>query len=253
MNKPQHVCILGCGRSGTSIFGELFKALPTYTYLSEPDLGTLNKTDFHQPVAIKVPRPGPEDTTSPGLPFLWPDFMQLFPSPPVLFWQVRHPLDTICSLKIGIARNWGHHPRPHDWQSWLSKPLEQQCAHHWNYLNTTGYLQIKEKANISHFEDLVADPLQHARRCLELAGMKFEEVRGEVATWAQRVQDANNEKFVEAECSRPYSTKDHKRKVGRWKENLSLEEVINVLPLIEEGAEHFGYKLPGLEETADLH
>jgi hypothetical protein len=28
--------VLGCGRSGTSIFGELFEALPGFTYLSEP-------------------------------------------------------------------------------------------------------------------------------------------------------------------------------------------------------------------------
>ena len=35
---PANVAILGCGRSGTSIFGELFEAIPGYTYYSEPFL-----------------------------------------------------------------------------------------------------------------------------------------------------------------------------------------------------------------------
>ena len=33
---PSHVIILGCGRSGTSIFGELFEHIPGYMYYSEP-------------------------------------------------------------------------------------------------------------------------------------------------------------------------------------------------------------------------
>ena len=37
----KNVLILGCGRSGTSIFGELFESLPGFSYLSEPDLDAI--------------------------------------------------------------------------------------------------------------------------------------------------------------------------------------------------------------------
>ncbi len=252
MSDYRSVCILGCGRSGTSIFGELFQALPQYEYLSEPDLQTLYQRDFKQPVAIKVPRPGPDDATSAGLPFLWPNFMELFPIPPLLFWQVRHPLDTICSLKVGIAKNWGHHPRPTDWKDWLQQPLVAQCAYHWNYLNTVGYEQLKDHARVSYFEDMIAQPLAFAQSNLAETGIDYQSIKNEVETWAHRVQDSNNEKFVEAECSRVYSTQDHKRKVGRWRENMTPEEVILALPLIERGAVNFNYRLPDLEETANL-
>ena len=36
-SDPPDIMILGCGRSGTSIFGELFEHLTPYHYLSEPD------------------------------------------------------------------------------------------------------------------------------------------------------------------------------------------------------------------------
>lgn len=36
--SPANAAVLGCGRSGTSIFGELFAALPGFRYWSEPFL-----------------------------------------------------------------------------------------------------------------------------------------------------------------------------------------------------------------------
>ena len=255
MSEVSPVCILGCGRSGTSIFGELFQSLPAFEYYSEPDLDSLWSIDWHQTPtqtpAIKVPRPHSHNQTSEGLPFKWPDFLDLFPKKPVIFWQVRHPLDTICSLKVGIARNWGHHPRPRDWQQWLGRPLVEQCAHHWNYLNTVGYEQVKPYARVSHFEDMIAQPLAFAQSNLAVTGLDYQSVKNEVEMWAVRVQNSNNEKFVEAECSRAYSTQDHKQKVGRWRENLSLEEVTRAIPIVQAGARNFNYRLPDLEAVVN--
>ena len=44
--RPAHVVILGCGRSGTSIFGELFEHLEPYTYASEPLYGAMWQADW---------------------------------------------------------------------------------------------------------------------------------------------------------------------------------------------------------------
>lgn len=62
--------------------------------------------------------------------------------------------------------------------------------------------------------------------------------------WASRVQDTNNEKFVEARTSRVYSRPDHTRRLGRWRENLTPDELNSVLPIVREAAAGFDYPVP---------
>ncbi|MGI9544768.1 MAG: hypothetical protein ACR2MX_16010, partial [Cyclobacteriaceae bacterium] len=157
-----HVVILGCGRSGTSIFGELFEHLPRYTYISEPPFEHLKTQSFSLPMAIKVPKESPGFEPTPGLSFPLDDLLETIPEPRKIFWQIRHPLDTICSLRVGIGKNWGHHPKPPDWQEWLSRPLLERCAHHWNYINDIGYEQVKDIATVTRFEEMVSDPFRFA-------------------------------------------------------------------------------------------
>jgi len=68
----------------------------------------------------------------------------------------RHPLDTIASLRVGIAKNWGHHPKPPDWRDWLARPLVERCAHHWAYLNTVGYEAVRHLATVTRFSCMVS-------------------------------------------------------------------------------------------------
>jgi hypothetical protein len=145
MNTLPHALILGCGRSGTSIFGELFEHLPGYRYYSEPPFEDLFRLDYSQPVAVKVPRESEGYPADTGLSFPLTALGNALPAPRQMFWLVRHPLDTISSLKVGIARNWGHHPKPPDWREWLSRPLAERCAHHWNYLNSRGYARVRHR------------------------------------------------------------------------------------------------------------
>jgi hypothetical protein len=154
--------ILGCGRSGTSIFGELFEGLADYGYVSEPPLADVLETDFSQPWAFKVPHESPGLPAEPGLSFPL-DTMRAAAPAMRYFWIVRHPLDAISSLRIGIAQNWGHHPRPPDWQDWLERPLVERCAHHWAFLNTAGFVQVEALAEVVHFEAMISDPLAFAR------------------------------------------------------------------------------------------
>ncbi len=257
MDSCKHVLILGCGRSGTSIFGELFQHLPTYHYYSEPSFKevleldavqqnvvqlTTSVTGVAQSIAVKVPRESegfPPDT---GLSFPLSTLTEIL-FPLQIFWQVRHPLDTICSLKVGISRNWGHHPQPPDWQQWLSRPLIERCAHHWNYINSVGFAQVKNAAVITRFEDMLANPLEFAQSVGKMIHLDIGDNEQPLRQWAERVQDKPNEKFVEAETSRAYSTQDHSVKVGRWQENLNEEEIQLALPIIQETAQALGYNI----------
>lgn len=240
---PAHVLILGCGRSGTSIFGEFFQQLSSYTYFSEPPYSDLKQCDYRGSIAIKVPTSSRQYPSTDGLSFPLEDLLTTIPKPLKIFWQVRHPLDAICSLKVGIANNWGHHPKPLDWKDWLGQPLILQCAHHWNYLNTVGYEKVANIATLSTFESAILDSEKFAKKVCELVNIDPELESEPIQNWCNRVQNTNNEKFVEAMTSRAYSRNNHQVKVGRWKENMTAKERALVLPIIQETASQFGYVL----------
>ncbi len=240
---PHHVIILGCGRSGTSIFGELFEHLDAYVYYSEPPFATLVDLDYTSPVAVKVPKESVGYPPTPGLSFPLETLLATVPEPRRVYWQVRHPLDTICSLRVGIAQDWGHHPRPPDWQAWLNRPLLEQCAHHWNYLNSVGFAQVAHLATVTRFEDMLADPLGFAQRIGDNVGITSSDYQSPLEAWAQRVQNTDNAQFVEAKTSQAYSRPDHRVKIGRWKENLSESEVAQIVPIVQATAKKAGYIL----------
>lgn len=243
-SRASHAIVLGCGRSGTSILGELFAGLPGYSYHSEPPFEALAGYDYGAPVAIKVPRPAMGRDCSPGLPFLVDELLAAVPEPREIFWLLRHPLDAICSLRVGIAQNWGHHPRPPDWESWLSAPLLWRCAHHWVHINGQGYEQVRHLAKLRRFEDMIRDPLGFAQGICGQVGLDAAAFEAALHAWARRVQDRDNDDFDEAECSKSYSRPDHKTKVDRWRENLSAAEVAELVPVVAEVAARFGYQLP---------
>lgn len=241
MSQAHHVLILGCGRSGTSIFGELFAQVEGYTYLSEPDYDQLHQLDYRQPSAVKVPRESAAFPPDKGLSFPLQDWLALVPEPKTIFWQVRHPLDTICSLRVGISRNWGHHPQPPDWRKWLDKPLLEQCAYHWLYINTIGFASVKDYAILNRYEEMLLDKSSWLQNIAKQLGWDSAQLQHAQA-WSQRVQNTHNQQYQEAETSSAYSTKDHRVKVGRWQENLSQQEADMLWERVKDVAEGFGYE-----------
>ncbi len=243
-NPP--VMILGCGRSGTSILGELFTYIEGYDYTSEPPYGEVAKTDFRSGAkAFKVPHASPGFPPDCGLSFPLRDLLSRAPNIE-LIWIVRNPLDAICSLKVGISQDWGHHPRPPDWQRWMDRPLLDRCAHHWQHINGAGFEHVRDRAIVVRFEAMIADPIGSA---LKLCGRLRIDASANSASllgWADRVQNANNELFVEAGTSRAYSRPDHTVRVGRWRENLTPLEIERVKPIVEKTAYDFAYDLEAL-------
>lgn len=244
MQSTPPAMVLGCGRSGTSIFGELFAYLGNYQYRSEPPFDHVMDADYSRPQAFKVPRESAAYPPDLGLSFPLESLRRKVPDMR-FFWIVRHPLDAISSLRVGISQNWGHHPRPGDWQEWLSRPVVEQCAHHWAFLNSIGFGKVRDCADLVHFEDMIEDPAEFAAIVSRALGIDPAGQSQAISAWAGRVQNTNNAKFVEAETSRPYSRSDHSVRVGRWRENLSAAEISSVLPIISDASMSFGYELPG--------
>ncbi|WP_447764865.1 sulfotransferase [Sphingopyxis panaciterrae] len=243
MTNAPPVMILGCGRSGTSIFGELFDGLDRYTYRSEPPFEAVLTADYGTPQAFKVPRESDLHPAPPGLSFPLDRFLAAAPGAR-LFWIVRNPLDAVCSLRVGITKQWGHHPRPPDWKQWLARPLIAQCAHHWEFLNRTGYAEVEHRATLVRFEDMIADPAQFSAGICEKLGIDRDANAAHLAGWASRVQNSNTKDFVEARTSRGYSRPDHKVRVDRWRENLTDEEVDAIWAIVGTMALAMGYPAP---------
>jgi hypothetical protein len=243
MTSAPPVMILGCGRSGTSIFGELFDGLDRYTYQSEPAFEAVLAADYSMPQAFKVPRESDLHPARPGLSFPLDRFLEAAPRAR-LFWIVRNPLDAACSLRVGIAKQWGHHPRPPDWRDWLGESLIAQCAHHWAFLNRAGYAQVEHCATLVRFEDMIADPARFSARICEALAIDPAANAPHLARWAKRVQNSNNKDFIEAQTSRSYSRPDHKVRVDRWCENLTDEEAAAIWDIVGETAHALGYRAP---------
>lgn len=235
--------ILGCGRSGTSIFGELFDGLDRYIYSSEPPFEAVLAADFDTPQAFKVPRESDLHPAKPGLSFPLDRFLAAAPGAR-LFWIVRNPLDAVCSLRVGIAKQWGHHPRPPDWRDWLAEPLIAQCAHHWDFLNRAGYAEVADRADLVRFEDMIADAGRFSHRICETLGLDPVANSPHLARWTKRVQNSNNQDFIEARTSRAYSRPDHNVRVDRWRENLTREEVAAIWGIVGDTALKLGYSAP---------
>lgn len=234
---------MGCGRSGTSIFGEFFKDIKGFDYYSEPYMDIVMDLDVSNSIALKVPRETASYPADEGLSIPVEQLVNKLENKVQIFWIVRHPLDTICSLKVGIDKNWGHHPRPSDWEDWLEKPLLVKCAYHWNYINSIGYQKVKNIAKVVHFEDLILDTKKFVESIEDLVQIDRKENRESILKWIKRVQNENNKNFIEAETSKEYSRTDHKKRVGRWEENLNKEEIKHLWNMVEEISKPFGYSV----------
>ena len=103
------VMILGCGRSGTSIFGELFESVAGYQYKSEPAFSEVVETDFQTPWAFKVPRESEGYPPDPGLSFPLATLRRRVPAMHY-FWIVRHPARCDLFLEGGNLERLGASP-----------------------------------------------------------------------------------------------------------------------------------------------
>lgn len=91
---------------------------------------------------------------------------------------------------------------------------------------------------------MLAAPHDFARQISAGVGLDWTEHEADLRCWSQRVQNSNNEHFIEAKTSRTYSRLDHKYRIDRWKENLTMDEINEALLIIGKTASVFGYQMP---------
>jgi len=165
---------------------------------------------------------------------------KLFPDAKFLH-IIRDGRDVTCSLKRGMEDNlWVHH-KPPGWKKFQNKPTLKKCAWLWNetiniinkdsnQIPSEDFLEIK-------YEDLVNEPEKTMRHVFEKFGIPYEKHQKELS---KKVQD-NLENSYHSKVSAKWTVKNHKKRIGRYKENLNEQELKQVESILGTNNKKFGY------------
>lgn len=236
------VIIQGCGRSGTSILGELFEHLPLFEYYFEPHLEDLDNEILkgQQNIAIKVPKGGGVLTS--GLACNMDKLINLIGDDYKLLWIVRNPLDTICSLKAGIESNWAHNPKPPNYLEMMNYSWYIKSAFHWKFINEKGLKSLQNYGivQIVKYESLVTNSENVVTNILKFLGL--EKNNFHLDDYIRNISD-NVDGSYHAKKQVYWFRDDHTKRVNRYKENLNQQEIEEIKEVLNNIPEIFGYYL----------
>ena len=261
---PRPVFLLGCARSGTSIFGEALASHPAVTYLFElsPTWNSLVEegADHRLEAAAADPelarrvydefsghlRGAPGEVLlekNPKHVLRLPFLAALFP------WGrfihiIRDGRDTAASLMFrNRGDGWGHLQVP-GWRDLLQrypKANHIRCAHQWRIAVETArcdgallggarYLEVC-------YENLVRSPLAIAGEALAFMGLDAPRA---VAEFCRKIQDETEGSYHALKQVRHY-VDNHSRRIGRYCENLDPDQVAEVEEACGEALAELGY------------
>lgn len=250
MREHPHVLILGAPRSGTSILGELFEMLPQFNYYFEPDVEYVktapldlfrwafkNPIDLargHRGVAVKKRTAG-----------LGCDVREVLDvtSNLKVVWIVRSPLDAIASSVLGLTDGWMHGPEPENWEELLDAEPHIRAASMWRWINDQGWHNANRFFDVElvRYEDLVVFTRDTVERILtHVGGVPLDEPA--IYHYVSLVN--NDTGGYEAKHQNRWATRDHVRRIGRWRETMTEKQVSDVLTMTSDIASIFGYEDP---------
>lgn len=100
---------------------------------------------------------------------------------------------------------------------------------------------MRDLENIEHlqvkYEDYIADPKSIAEQVLDYMELPMHQ---NVIDFTNNVQDEMEGSYVARHQRRWYKT-DHSKRIGRWKENMTEEEQIEVNNILKPVLEYYGY------------
>lgn len=255
---PKPVFLIGCARSGTSILGEALAEHPRIAYLFEasriwnelvpgrPD-HRLTAADADPDVARAIYQAlseaqravsetrgrGPPDVLlekNPKHVLRIPFLDALFPHAKFIH-ILRDGRDTVASLMFrNRGPRWGHLEIP-GWRELLAAYPEKnhiRCAHQWRdsvsiaradakRLGPGRYVEVR-------YEDLIADPRTAIGKLLEFLGLPPDPA---VEAFLPKIRDETRGSYHARRQVRHY-VDNHSRRVGRYKENLTEEQIAEV-------------------------
>lgn len=161
-----------------------------------------------------------------------PFIKKLFPDAKFLH-IIRDGRDVTCSLKRGMEGNLWSHPKPNNWGKWKNKPYHLKCAWLWNSIleqihedvrkiPQDDYLEVK-------YEELISEPEKIMTNIFNTLNIPFE-------IHQQNLCKKVKNDLIKGDYHSKYSDKwtvyNHKKRIGRYKENLSTTELTEVNKII---------------------
>ena len=251
--------VIGCARSGTSILGELIGSHPGVEYrheahhiwakAGEGEGGSHRFTAAHATPAVRrtiqkrfeakngaaslVVEKNPRSMLR--IPFL----RAVFPDAKIIH-IVRDGRDVACSMMPGIGGTEWRHLKPPAWRELLRDETGVvRCAKAWRDVLEIALDDLQDTPHYSlKYEDLVAAPERVAGELLEYVGL---EMHPAVLEYCGLVQDATADSYQPAKQQKWFRD-DHARRVGRWRENLSADEIHSVERVLAPLLTRLGYE-----------
>jgi hypothetical protein len=260
---PSPVFLVGCARSGTSIFGEALAAHPSVAYLFE--LSSLwnaavparvdHRLERHHATAVIAERiyrslhevlgarasaVVVEKNPKHVLRVAFLD--QLFPHAKFLH-IIRDGRDVVASLMFrNRGDRWGHLEIP-GWQDLLDRYTDEnhvRCAHQWRdavVIARAEGAELGDRYLEIRYEDLVLDARVVVGRALEHIGLGL--VPG-VESFLAKIQNETAGSYHAKKQVRHF-VENHRRRIGRFEENLSRRELDEVVGVCGDLLRELGY------------
>lgn len=250
--------IIGCARSGTSILGELLAAHKDVEYVFEahqvweiaspaPDGShRLLDQDATEAIKQKIRTAFSECLAKskrkiiiekcPKNALRVPYLKAIFPEAKIVH-IVRDGRDVTCSLRPGLSDGWNH-LKPPNWKKYAGQPLIERCAKTWRDVIS---IALDDLAEVSHiqvkYETLITDAASVISRLSDYLDLRATDSMND---FAGKIQDTTAQSY-QARNQRAWFRPDHRKRIGRWKENLSPAEKLRVSEILGPTLGRLGY------------
>lgn len=258
--------VIGCARSGTSILGEAIAAHRRVAYLFEASViwnalaperadDRLTACDLTPEIAVAA-RKALENAWSelpgdvrveknPKHVIRMPYLSAIFPECRFLH-ILRDGRDTVASLLFrNRSENWGHLKTP-GWSELLRaypRANHIRCAHQWRDSVTIAREDARAlglgpaRYRELRYENLLRDPASAMKGVLEFLGL---EASSQVEAFLPRIQDSTVGSYHARRQVRHY-VENHSRRMGRYLENLTAEQISDVNAVCGDLLQDLGY------------